>query len=446
MRPIPLCILLACGGIPTVQATQLLRVTTTADQFDGVCNQHCSLRDAVEVSNKKRGTQLILLPAGRYLISLPPERGDPSRDEEDVRIDEDGNRNGDLDIRGRLSIVGAGIGQTIIDAQHTDRIMEVAKGGSLLLSKLTLTGGYSSFEGGALHNRGLAVLDRVRLENNQTYHPFGGGTRYGGAIANYGQLLISRSELVGNQASGGDSTAGYGGALHNSGWLIGRDLLLADNRARNSDDSAGEGGALHNLGRADISRALFRGNHGDRGGALVNDRRGQLRISHSTFAANSSSESHNGIIQNGTWQSGTAQLNLAYVTLADNRGLGLLNYGRLKVEQSIVGGNIPHEAAAAVNCINQEGGRLQIRGLLMGSDGGNCNADLPFADASLFPAVLLPLSNNGGLTQTFALPAGSPALDAVKAACHGQDQRGVRRPRDGNGDRKARCDLGAYER
>ncbi len=447
MRPLHLCLLLACSAAPAVQADPLLRVTTTEDQFDGLCDGHCSLRDAVEVANSRSGPQVILLATGRYRISLPPERGKPENDEEDVRFDEDGNRNGDLDIRGHLTILGAGIERTLIDGQQTDRILEVFPGASLLLSQLTLTHGYSSFEGGALHNQGTAAIDRVRLVDNQTYHPWGGGTRGGGAIANYGSLLITRSELLGNHASGGDSTAGFGGALYNVGSLIGRDLLLAGNVARNDDVSAGQGGALHNLGQADIARALFRGNHGDVGGAVKNAPLGRLRISHSSFAANSSSESHNGIIQNsGALPGSTADLHLLHVTVADNRGIGLVNFGRLLIERSILGGNIPYENEAAINCRNREGGRLTVRQLLMGSDTGNCTPDLPFTDSTLFGQILLPLADNGGLTETFALPPTSPAVDAVAGTCLGFDQRGISRPRDGNGDGSARCDLGAYER
>ena len=54
-----------------------------------------------------------------------------------------------------------------------------------------------------------------------------------------------------------------------------------------------------------------------------------------------------------------------------------------------------------------------------------------------------PLGNNGGPTQTMALPSGSPAVDAIPAATSGctgtTDQRGTTRPQ-GTG-----CDIGAYE-
>jgi chitodextrinase len=53
------------------------------------------------------------------------------------------------------------------------------------------------------------------------------------------------------------------------------------------------------------------------------------------------------------------------------------------------------------------------------------------------------LAWNGGSTQTMALPAGSPAIDAIPSAtpgCTGStDQRGITRPQG------KRCDIGAYE-
>jgi len=60
-----------------------------------------------------------------------------------------------------------------------------------------------------------------------------------------------------------------------------------------------------------------------------------------------------------------------------------------------------------------------------------------------------PLQNNGGLTQTHALLAGSPAIDVVIArpgdpVCptgYITDQRGMPRP----DDHENACDIGAYE-
>jgi hypothetical protein len=54
---------------------------------------------------------------------------------------------------------------------------------------------------------------------------------------------------------------------------------------------------------------------------------------------------------------------------------------------------------------------------------------------------LAPLTSNGGPTQTLALLAGSPAIDAGDPACPppATDQRGVSRPQG------PRCDIGAFE-
>ena len=67
--------------------------------------------------------------------------------------------------------------------------------------------------------------------------------------------------------------------------------------------------------------------------------------------------------------------------------------------------------------------------------------------------ILGPLKNNGGPTQTHALVAGSPAIDAGNpGGCQDNsgallqtDQRGFPRDVDGNGDGTARCDIGAVE-
>jgi hypothetical protein len=64
-------------------------------------------------------------------------------------------------------------------------------------------------------------------------------------------------------------------------------------------------------------------------------------------------------------------------------------------------------------------------------------------------AILNPrLANNGGPTQTHALLAGSPAIDAINdRTCPppAKDQRGVPQPQDGNGDDGPACGIGAYE-
>lgn len=60
------------------------------------------------------------------------------------------------------------------------------------------------------------------------------------------------------------------------------------------------------------------------------------------------------------------------------------------------------------------------------------------SDKIVGDALLGALAGNGGPTQTHALLAGSPAIDAGNnAVCAATDQRGVARD--------AACDVGAYE-
>ena len=57
------------------------------------------------------------------------------------------------------------------------------------------------------------------------------------------------------------------------------------------------------------------------------------------------------------------------------------------------------------------------------------------------------LADNGGLTETCALPTGSLLIDTANpSGFASMDQRGVNRPRDGNGVGGSQPDLGAYER
>jgi CSLREA domain-containing protein len=93
------------------------------------------------------------------------------------------------------------------------------------------------------------------------------------------------------------------------------------------------------------------------------------------------------------------------------------------------------------NTILAANGPPNCEGMLL--DGGH---DISFPDASCPGAnvdpLLMALADNGGPTETQALSAGSPALDAVPASgagCPATDQRGVSRPQG------PACDIGAFE-
>lgn len=80
-------------------------------------------------------------------------------------------------------------------------------------------------------------------------------------------------------------------------------------------------------------------------------------------------------------------------------------------------------------------------GNLFSDDAGNCNQYFTGEKVSTDPLLdMSGLANHGGLTDTYLLPAGSPAIDGGAAAgCPSTDQRGARRPMG------AACDIGAVE-
>lgn len=89
---------------------------------------------------------------------------------------------------------------------------------------------------------------------------------------------------------------------------------------------------------------------------------------------------------------------------------------------------------------------------MLGSNLG-CNFTSETGDQLNLDALIGPLADNNGTTLTHALLNSSPAVDrADSAGCIGSaaqalivDQRALPRPRDGDRDANARCDVGAFE-
>ena len=447
------------------QAAQLV-VTTTRDVYDGQCNNHCSLRDAVTVANQTPGPSTIQLPTGNFTLGIPSA---PDGEQSIIEDDQD-NQRGDLDVSGELHIIGSPTSLTRIIwydggsayQGNDDRLIEVLPGGNLTLEQLTLEAGFTPFEGGAVKNRGQLLVREVQLIGNVTYEErkYPHSRAYGGAIANYGTLTVLSSLFYSNDArveSAKQRT--LGGAIYNRGELRVLDSQFYENRSI-------AGGVLYNMGNATFERCAFAGNsslylpdwlHAD---AVLVNYGGVLTLSNSTLTNNVGGVLSNGVAVDPSRHS---KVTLEHVTIARNPTRStngdeprqvLLNWGEMLIRNSLIAGNFSPVANdgnvtryEAANCANLgDSFSYQAIGLLRNDESSNCGADLYVPLGNTFTQVLSrSTTDHGDYDFTHDLLPGSPAVDAGVGDCSAQDQRGVARPQDGNGDGVALCDLGAYE-
>jgi hypothetical protein len=289
--------------------------------------------------------------------------------------------------------------------------------GTLDLNGVSVTSSSAAQDGGGVYNAGdMSVIDSA----------FGGNSTElgsGGGIYNAGSASVAESFINGNLAHAS------GGGFYNAGTLT-----LTKNNV-NGNQAGSHGGGIENTGTITVtdstisnnSAAFSGGGVSNAGSDIGGDPRGTATLANSTISGNTGG----GIGTGG----GLSMLN---VTIASNTGRGLLTspFSGETVRNTIIAANSGGDCQIGPGLIS-EGNNLD-------SD-GTCTLNGP-GDISSVNPLLEPLADNGGPTQTHALLAGSPAIDtADNAACLPTDQRSAERPRDGNADGLAVCDIGAFE-
>ena len=178
-----------------------------------------------------------------------------------------------------------------------------------------------------------------------------------------------------------------------------------------------------------------------------------LLVVNSTISGNTSNFAGGGISVTG--YGNVSSITLQNVSIVNNTssgdGGGIYNDDSdFIISQSIIAGN----TATGGTEINSVGGSITVSDYNVfghNSNSGVVGVTVGASDIvpteTLTDVVDLVLADNGGPTQTLALPAGSPAIDAVPAASCAMmdDQTGKDRPIDGDVDGTADCDIGAFE-
>lgn len=390
-HPVPV----AAGGVD-------IHVTKTADTADGTCDNDCSLREAIILSNDDFAQDRILVPAGVYTLSLEP--GDPDTPE-----------TGDLDIDRSVTIEGDGREDTIIDADSIDRVFQVGLA-TAEISKMTLRNGDTPDSGGAISG-GTVMLTEVDVLDNTA-------AKGGGGVSSGGVTLVD-SRVLGNEAGQNGGGVDIGSFGHGDFTRS----TIADNAAE------GSGGGVYNLsGTVTVTKSTISGNAAaEAGGAISNYTNGDLTIETSTLSGNTAGEK-GGAINNGAavmMSNTTVYGNIAPV------GMSLRNDGDLNVHNSIVALESGSLAASGATTNCELLSPLQSDGYNIDS-GVDCGLNATGDQDNTDPLVS-PLQFNGGPTLTHALRDGSPAIDEG-GGCASTDQREASRPL-GDG-----CDIGSFER
>lgn len=375
------------GPPPAAQA--LWTVNAADDTNDGTCDTaHCSLREAVNLSGSGDTIVFDTALAGATITLT----------------------NGHLYIYGDLTIDASALEEqrVTISGNNTSDIFYHPFTTTLVLRNLRLTDGFDStgWAGCVFSNGALTV------EDSELLHCVNTGTAGGAIHSNNGTLTLIRTRIA-------ESSAGtYGGGVYAGGSL----LRVIDSTLENNQ--APYGAALQSAAgtATTISGSLFHGNASSGSGTILV---ATGTISNSTFSGN---QSPNGVIV----AQSPDNLTLWNVTVANNDGYGVVNtLATLHVIHTIIAHNTPQDCdilgSLATNIKNLDGD-------------GTCSVEYT-ADP-----LLGPLEDNGGDTWTHALLPASPAIDAGdNAYCPATDQRGVERPKDGDDDGSAVCDIGAFE-
>jgi hypothetical protein len=391
------------------------------------------------------------------------------------------NFNESIVIDKDLTIIGSGLAGTGLTAAGGTTV-SVVQGVTVKITDLWITGGYN-YEGGGVNNLGSLTLKRVFIHGNHA-------TINGGGIWTSGPLNLNDVLIDGNSVEINGPAGGYGGGLYieaddqpgritvnimdstisgnitcNGGGIFNssQDLNIFRTQIINNEAGPGgvecvqgsvfnDGGGLYisgiYSGVTKIVNSTISGNIAAHSGGAITAVYGvTLSVTNTTISRNVALTAAAIKVKDDSFLPNTTNVAINSSTITENAGIGgsivlLSGTPSLTLRNTIVANQTMGTDCGGGNIISA-GHNLE--------SGTSCNFTNP-NDIQNSSMALLPLANNGGLTQTHALPLGHPAIDAaaplfcfadtdvdgVVDIAVSKDQRAVVRPFGG-------CDIGAFE-
>jgi uncharacterized repeat protein (TIGR01451 family) len=303
-------------------------------------------------------------------------------------------------------------------------------GGSLEITDSTLSGNEAGWGGGILseYSCTLAISESTFSGNR--------AVNGGGGIDASGLTTISHSVFEDNRATGVNS---FGGGIAATGDTM---TITHSTVYSNSAELAGGGIYVGWDATLTLSNTTLSGNHAVKWGGGLRLNTGVATIANSTISGNWAASG------GGILAALDTTVDLTQVTITDNtanaaeggddQGGGLYSSETVTATNTIIAGNHDLSGTDTDDCALE--GTYTSGGHNLVGTGTGCPTTGTGDQASADPG-LGPLADNGGETQTHALLAASPAIEAVPVvSCTlTTDQRDVSRPQG------AACDSGAYE-
>jgi len=347
--------------------------------------------------------------------------------------------------RNKLTLLGPGSGVTITgkygNARETDRVINHTGTGTVYLEYLTITEGllYSSTQtekGGCIYSKGNVYLKHTTVSTCSN----NAGNHYveGGGIYTVGGLTAQYSTITGNGIGSATTTGASGGGAFVGGDFTARFSTISGNTV---GGALGYSGALVLRGNVTIFASTISGNTASNGigGIFIAGYPGDFAsITDSTISGN--------IAQAGTVGGVLSQIpiSLSNSTIAFNQastnvsanayyapGLALNSFNEsfiATLQSSLISNNSYDNFYAEddVSALNQNSHTVTVSGTNNLVGHAHQVGVLPSGTLTDVCALLGPLRNNGGPTQTHALLSQSPGIDqGNNIAGLFEDQRGL---------------------